>query len=228
MAAAAKAVAAKPFVGASAPRNAFTPETFLAPLAAAAAASSGGGSGGDAQQGGGKAASSGIGNKPWRAGGPPKKVWRQPQVSLCEGAPARAPPTASDPADCRRRAPPSLRSARSGSTSCRALCGRPRCVVEGGSTTGGASGLLCCLHAHTPRPLPLLAATTPSAWHAHPPFPPTPRPRPPQFAKGGGGGTKAFKPVGSCHQRLSMRSVNPYETEARPAPDVDFTLFATR
>jgi hypothetical protein len=33
--------------------------------------------------------------------------------------------------------------------------------------------------------------------------------------------------VGSCHNRLSMRDINPYQTEARPAPDINFTLFAT-
>lgn len=40
-------------------------------------------------------------------------------------------------------------------------------------------------------------------------------------------GEKPFRPVGSCHKRLSMRDINPYVTEARPAPDIDFTLFAT-
>ena len=42
------------------------------------------------------------------------------------------------------------------------------------------------------------------------------------------GGAKPFRPVGSCHNRLSMRDVNPYLTVARPAPDTDFTLFASR
>lgn len=40
------------------------------------------------------------------------------------------------------------------------------------------------------------------------------------------GSEKPFKPVGSCHKRLSMRDVNPYTTAARPAPDIDFTLFS--
>jgi len=35
-----------------------------------------------------------------------------------------------------------------------------------------------------------------------------------------------FRPVGSCHQRLSMRDINPNTTDPRPAPDIDFTLFA--
>ena len=38
---------------------------------------------------------------------------------------------------------------------------------------------------------------------------------------------KPFRPVGSCHNRLSMRDINPYSVAPRPAPDVDFTLFAT-
>ncbi|KAI8477163.1 MAG: hypothetical protein J3K34DRAFT_398488 [Monoraphidium minutum] len=40
-------------------------------------------------------------------------------------------------------------------------------------------------------------------------------------------GEKPFRPVGSCHKRLSMRDINPYQLGPRPAPDIDFTLFAT-
>jgi hypothetical protein len=63
MAAAAKAVSTRPFVTAGSARRAFTPDVFLAPLAPVA--------GGDKAAAGSSAA---VATKPWRSGGPPKKV----------------------------------------------------------------------------------------------------------------------------------------------------------
>ena len=37
--------------------------------------------------------------------------------------------------------------------------------------------------------------------------------------------TKPFKPCGGLKERLSMHTVNPYQYDARPMPDLDFTLF---
>lgn len=36
---------------------------------------------------------------------------------------------------------------------------------------------------------------------------------------------RPFKPCGGIKDRLSMWSVNPYQYDARPPPDLDFTLF---
>lgn len=36
---------------------------------------------------------------------------------------------------------------------------------------------------------------------------------------------KPFKPCAGIKERLSMRAVNPYQYDARPPPDLDFTLF---
>jgi hypothetical protein len=36
---------------------------------------------------------------------------------------------------------------------------------------------------------------------------------------------KPFKPCGGIKDRLSMSTVNPYQYDARPPPDLDFTLF---
>lgn len=51
---------------------------------------------------------------------------------------------------------------------------------------------------------------------------PPPHPHPhtsPQFRskEGGAPAPKPFVPSGSSHQRLSMRAVNPYSVDARPA-----------
>ena len=35
---------------------------------------------------------------------------------------------------------------------------------------------------------------------------------------------KVFKPCGNLHNRMSMWAVNPYECDARPAPDNDLSL----
>lgn len=141
MAAAAKAVATKPFVGASAPRRAFTPDAFLAPTPAGAA--KGGDKGGSGEpQGESKAAAAST--KPWRAGGPPKKVRLSGgRQDLCLGVQAgSAPPCGSQPSHTPsararwahaplrgRRAPRSAPSRRSAATSCPAPCPRPRCAA---------------------------------------------------------------------------------------------------
>jgi len=70
MAAQAKAaVSVKPFVSAGSPRRVFTPNLFLSQQSAAAAADKGG-----TATASGRGGSAGAGHKPWRSGGPPKKV----------------------------------------------------------------------------------------------------------------------------------------------------------
>lgn len=73
---------------------------------------------------------------------------------------------------------------------------------------------------------PALHAALPTQHSKRKPHPTSTRPSPAQFHRKTAG-EKPFRPVGSCHNRLSMRDINPYQTEARPAPDINFTLFAT-
>ena len=56
-----------------------------------------------------------------------------------------------------------------------------------------------------------------------PPRSPGPSSQAPAFVP-----SKPFKPCGGIHERLSVRSVNPYAYAARPAPDNDMSLLQAR
>jgi hypothetical protein len=90
MAAAEKAAGVKPFRPTGAARAAFSPEPFLRPVASAGAEGCGGsgGGGGEGKAGGGR----GAHGRAWRAGGPPKQVWRGARLPARPAAPCHSLP----------------------------------------------------------------------------------------------------------------------------------------